>query len=181
MNRHEGGGDEGDGGWSGTLRSEGRQLKPWEREAMVNKKYQSATATTPYRPHAQQPHAPQSHAPQPHAPQPAPQPMVSPKPKVQISTPAPMSPRAPAPVENYAPPAGYNRSVSPAVPPKPMRSPTAPLPNFASYQPKVCSTNDAVSGQNSGKNLQYNSPIGLYSRDSIRDTYKGQTQTNSSS
>lgn len=135
--------------WGGTLRSEGRQLKPWEREAMEAERYQSATATQPYRPHAQPP--------------------VSPKPKVQISTPQQSSPR---PVENSSPSAGY-RSVSPAVPPKPSRSPT-----YAPYQQQICATNDDdIAGQDPKVvHLQYNSPIGLYSKDNIRDTYVGQTQ-----
>lgn len=135
--------------WSNTLRSEGRQLKPWEREALEAERYQTATADQPYRPHTQPP--------------------VSPKPKqVQISTPT-----SARPVENSAPPAGY-RSVSPAVPPKPSRSPT-----YAPYQQQLCANDEptGVSGQDpSVVHLQYNSPIGLYSKDNIRDTYVGQTQ-----
>lgn len=115
---------------------------------MEAERYQAATATQPYRPHTQ--------------------PAVSPKPKVQISTPTNSRP-----VENSAPAAGY-RSVSPVVPPKPSRSPT-----YAPYQQQLCATNDDdVSGQDPKVvHLQYNSPIGLYSKDNIRDTYVGQTQS----
>ncbi|XP_052764634.1 proteoglycan 4-like isoform X4 [Mya arenaria] len=44
--------------WSNTLRTEARQLKPWEREALETERYQAGTVDEPYRPHTQPPVAP---------------------------------------------------------------------------------------------------------------------------
>ena len=69
------------------------------------------------------------------------------------------------------------RSVSPTVAPKPHRSPDrSPVPHHQnSYEPF-----GGVSGppgqQPNIVHLQYNSPIGMYSSDNIRDAYVGQTQ-----
>lgn len=150
--------------WSNTLRSEGQHLKPWEREALEAEKYQSGTADQPYRPHM-------------HPVQPA----TAPKPRiVQISAQSTARHQ-----DQHSPSAAY-RSVSPSVPPKPTRS-QAPPPESYPYQSPTLqhlstdvAHNDVSGGQGYGTapnvvHLQYNSPMGLYSNDNIRDTYVGQT------
>lgn len=137
--------------WSNTLRSE-RSMKPWEKEAMEHEAYQSSTANEPYHP---------SQAP-----------LTAPKPKItQIFTQSTARPQ-----QQSAGP----RSVSPAVARKPQHSPVrSPIPQqYNSYEPSY-EPSGGVSGHPQQPNivhLQYNSPMGLYSRDNIRDAYVGQTQ-----
>ncbi|XP_052764621.1 proteoglycan 4-like isoform X2 [Mya arenaria] len=142
--------------WSNTLRTEARQLKPWEREALETERYQAGTVDEPYRPHTQPP--------------------VAPKPKItQIST------QSTVRSTSQLSPGSGPRSVSPSVPPKPSRS-HARLPHQQHLSPAPHRAPDHVSGgyapQDPGGvvHLQYNSPIGLYSADNVRDTYVGQTQ-----
>ncbi|XP_052261860.1 PDZ and LIM domain protein 5-like isoform X6 [Dreissena polymorpha] len=151
-------------GWTGTLRGESKQLKPWEREALEMERYQSGTVDQPYRPHTQPP--------------------VAPKPKiVQIS--------AQSTVRSSGQPSSggqSHRSVSPSVPPKPSRT-SASRPDHGNHLSTVFnSAPDNVSGGHRGPaggsnvvHLQYNSPIGLYSKDNVRDTYIGQTQARAAS
>lgn len=138
---------EGRSPWSSTLRGE-RNLKPWEKEALEMEMYQGATATEPFRP---------SQAP-----------TVAPKPRItQITA------QSTARSSQHASGA---RSVSPAVR-KPQHSPVrSPIPQhqYNSYEP-----HGDVSGPADQPNvvhLQYNSPMGMYSKDNIRDAYIGQTQ-----
>lgn len=145
--------------WSNTLKGESQLLKPWEREALEAERYQSGTVDQPYRPHTQQP-------------------PTAPKPKItQISAQSTARPAE----SQLSPSAGY-RSVSPSVPPKPTRSPASPAHQSPSLQQLSPYANNDVSGgygQGGAPNivhLQYNSPMGLYSRDNVMDTYVGQTQ-----
>lgn len=151
-------------GWTGTLRGESKQLKPWEREALEMERYQGGTVDQPYRPHTQPP--------------------VAPKPKiVQIS--AQSTVRA-----SGQPSSGGQgqRSVSPSVPPKPSRTSAARPEHQNHLSPVANHAPDNVSGGHRGPaggsnvvHLQYNSPIGLYSKDNVRDTYVGQTQARAAS
>lgn len=68
--------------WSNTLRSEGQQLKPWEREALEAERYQSGTVDQPYRPHM----SPQSTAPKPRIVQISAQSTVRPQEQISAST-----------------------------------------------------------------------------------------------
>ncbi|KAL4240754.1 PDZ and LIM domain protein 3 [Mactra antiquata] len=143
--------------WSNTLKGESKLLKPWEREALEAERYQSGTVDQPYRPYTDSP----------------------PKPRItQISAQSTARPAE----SQLSPAAGY-RSVSPSVPPKPNRSSVSPAYQSPSLQQLSPYANNDVSGGGRGQegapnivHLQYNSPMGLYSKDNVMDTYVGQTQ-----
>ena len=140
--------DETDTSWSNTLRSEGSRLKPWEIEALEMEKYQSGTVDQPYRPSM--------------APVPAPKPKIT-----QITAKSRTQPVESSGGRSVSP---YNQSAKSA-----SRS-HAPQ----QYSPNAYS-NDVTGGygQHQAPNvvhLQYNSPMGLYSQENVRDAYIGQTQ-----
>ena len=145
-------------GWSSTLRAE-RNLKPWEKEALEMEMYQGATATEPFRPSLA--------------------PAVAPKPRItQITAQSTARPQQSAPRPSHQ--ASGARSVSPAVR-KPQHPPTrspVPQPQYNSYEPygDISGAPPDTPGTPRIVHLQYNSPMGLYSKGNIQDAFVGQTQ-----
>ena len=145
-----------DEGWASTLKAE-KNLKPWEKEALEMEMYQGATATEPFR-HSQAP-------------------AIAPKPRItQITAQSTARPQQSAPRPSHH--ASGARSVSPATR-KPQYAPSrSPIPHYQqqynSYEPY----GDVSGAPESPRivHLQYNSPMGLYSKDNIQDAFIGQTQ-----